>query len=154
VYFARPDSIIDGVSVYEARLGMGSMLAKKILTQFPTHNIDVVIPIPDTSRTSALQCAYSMGIPYREGYIKNRYIASKCTLFVLCTFGTTAILTSSLLSNLGTFIMPGQALRQKKIRLKLNTIRSEFKDKTVLLVDDSIVRGIPFLTTVYVNIII
>lgn len=116
VYFARPDSVLDGVSVYEARLAMGSKLAKKILTLLPSHDIDVIIPIPDTSRTSALQCAYSMDIPYREGFMKNRYIAR-------------------------TFIMPGQALRQKKIRLKLNTVRSEFKDKTVLLVDDSIVRG-------------
>ena len=116
VYFARPDSIMDGVSVYEARLGMGDKLASKIMRIFPQHDIDVVVPIPDTSRTSALQLAYTLNRPYREGFIKNRYIAR-------------------------TFIMPGQAMRQKTIRLKLNSIKSEFRDKNVLLVDDSIVRG-------------
>ena len=116
VYFARPDSIIDGVSVYESRLKMGEKLAHKILKQYPDHDIDVVIPIPDTSRTSALQAAYILNVPFREGFIKNRYIAR-------------------------TFIMPGQATRKKSVRLKLNTIKSEFNGKNVLLVDDSIVRG-------------
>lgn len=116
VYFARPDSIIDGVSVYETRLLMGEKLAKKIMRKHPEHDIDVVIPIPDTSRTSALQAAYILGRPFREGFIKNRYIAR-------------------------TFIMPGQATRKKSVRLKLNTIKSEFLGRNVLLVDDSIVRG-------------
>lgn len=116
VYFARPDSIMDGVSVYESRLKMGEKLAEKLLKQYPNHDIDVVIPIPDTSRTSALQMAYKLGRPFREGFIKNRYIAR-------------------------TFIMPGQATRKKSVRLKLNTIKSEFLGKNVLLVDDSIVRG-------------
>ncbi|CAM9369827.1 unnamed protein product [Choristocarpus tenellus] len=95
---------------------MGAKLAKRILETYPDHNIDVVIPIPDTARTSALQCAYKLNKPFREGFIKNRYIAR-------------------------TFIMPGQATRKKTVRLKLNTIRSEFEGKNVLLVDDSIVRG-------------
>ncbi|CAN0122979.1 unnamed protein product, partial [Ectocarpus sp. 8 AP-2014] len=116
VYFARPDSVLDKVPVYEARLNMGARLAKRIREKYPDHDIDVVVPIPDTARTSALQCAYQLGIPYREGFIKNRYIAR-------------------------TFIMPGQAKRKKTVRLKLNTIRSEFVGKNVLLVDDSIVRG-------------
>jgi amidophosphoribosyltransferase len=116
VYFARPDSIIDGVSVYESRLNMGEKLAAKIKRRYPNHDIDVVIPIPDTSRTSALQAAYGLDRPFREGFIKNRYIAR-------------------------TFIMPGQATRRKSVRLKLNTIKSEFAGKNVLLVDDSIVRG-------------
>ena len=116
VYFARPDSIIDGVSVYETRLCMGEKLADKILRIYPDHEIDVVIPIPDTSRTAALQAAYKLNRPFREGFIKNRYIAR-------------------------TFIMPGQATRRKSVRLKLNTIRHEFAGKNVLLVDDSIVRG-------------
>lgn len=116
VYFARPDSIIDGISVYETRLKMGEKLAHKILREFPDHDIDVVIPIPDTSRTSALQAAYTLNRPFREGFIKNRYIAR-------------------------TFIMPGQATRKKSVRLKLNTIKSEFAGRNVLLVDDSIVRG-------------
>ncbi|CAM9469217.1 unnamed protein product [Laminaria digitata] len=116
VYFARPDSVLDKVPVYEARLNMGAKLAKRILNEYPDHRIDVVIPIPDTARTSALQCAYHLNIPFREGFIKNRYIAR-------------------------TFIMPGQAKRKKTVRLKLNTIRSEFAGKNVLLVDDSIVRG-------------
>jgi len=116
VYFARPDSIMDGVSVYETRLKMGEFLAKRIVQKYPDHNIDVVIPIPDTSRTSALQAAYELNRPFREGFIKNRYIAR-------------------------TFIMPGQATRRKSVRLKLNTIKSEFAGKNVLLVDDSIVRG-------------
>lgn len=116
VYFARPDSIMDGVSVYESRLKMGEKLAEKILRLYPNHDIDVVVPIPDTSRTSALQAAYRLDRPFREGFIKNRYIAR-------------------------TFIMPGQATRKKSVRLKLNTIKSEFAGKNVLLVDDSIVRG-------------
>jgi len=116
VYFARPDSIIDGVSVYEARLKMGEALAEKLTRIYPEHDVDVVIPIPDTSRTSALQAAYHLNKPYREGFIKNRYIAR-------------------------TFIMPGQEKRKKSVRLKLNTVKSEFAGKNVLLVDDSIVRG-------------
>lgn len=107
---------MDGVSVYETRLKMGEKLAEKVLKVFPEHDIDVVIPIPDTSRTSALQAAYRLGKPFREGFIKNRYIAR-------------------------TFIMPGQETRRKSVRLKLNTIKSEFAGKNVLLVDDSIVRG-------------
>jgi amidophosphoribosyltransferase len=116
VYFARPDSIMDGVSVYESRLKMGEKLANRIKHIHPDHEIDVVIPIPDTSRTSALQAAYYLNKPFREGFIKNRYIAR-------------------------TFIMPGQETRIKTVRLKLNTIKSEFAGKNVLLVDDSIVRG-------------
>ncbi|MCF6362719.1 MAG: amidophosphoribosyltransferase [Gammaproteobacteria bacterium] len=116
VYFARPDSIIDSISVYKARLRMGEVLAKKIERVFPNHDIDVVIPIPDTSRTSALQLSNALGVLYREGFIKNRYIGR-------------------------TFIMPGQKQRKKSVRQKLNAIELEFKDKNVLLVDDSIVRG-------------
>jgi len=116
VYFARPDSIMDGVSVYESRLKMGEKLAEKIMRRFPKHDIDVVIPIPDTSRTSALQAAYRLNCTFREGFIKNRYIAR-------------------------TFIMPGQETRKKSVRLKLNTIKPEFAGRNVLLVDDSIVRG-------------
>jgi len=116
VYFARPDSIIDGLSVYKARLRMGETLADKIMRIMPEHDIDVVIPIPDTSRTSAMQLANKLGVPYREGFIKNRYIGR-------------------------TFIMPGQKQRKKSVRQKLNAIDLEFRNKTVLLVDDSIVRG-------------
>jgi len=116
VYFARPDSIMDGISVYESRLRMGEKIAHKIIKTYPDHDIDVVIPIPDTSRTSALQAAYILGRPFREGFIKNRYIAR-------------------------TFIMPGQETRIKSVRLKLNTIKSEFAGRNVLLVDDSVVRG-------------
>lgn len=116
VYFARPDSIIDKISVYKARLRMGEYLAEKILRVFPQHDIDVVIPIPDTSRTSALPLANSLGVVYREGFVKNRYIGR-------------------------TFIMPGQTQRKKSVRQKLNAIDLEFKGKNVLLVDDSIVRG-------------
>ncbi|VAW93444.1 Amidophosphoribosyltransferase [hydrothermal vent metagenome] len=116
VYFARPDSIIDSISVYKARLRMGEALAKKIERVFPDHDIDVAIPIPDTSRTAALQLSNALGVLYREGFIKNRYIGR-------------------------TFIMPGQKQRKKSVRQKLNAIELEFKGKNVLLVDDSIVRG-------------
>ena len=116
VYLARPDSIIDDVSVYKARLRMGEKLADKIRRVRPDHDIDVVIPIPDTSRTSALQLANNLGLKYREGFIKNRYIGR-------------------------TFIMPGQQQRKKSVRQKLNAIDLEFNGKNVLLVDDSIVRG-------------
>ena len=116
VYFARPDSVMDEISVYATRLKMGERLADKIRSQFSHLNIDVVIPIPDTSRPSALQLANELGILYREGFIKNRYIGR-------------------------TFIMPGQAVRKKSVRQKLNAIGIEFKGKNVLLVDDSIVRG-------------
>lgn len=116
VYLARPDSVIDGVSVYQTRLDMGVSLAEKIKREWPDKQIDVVIPIPDTSRPSALQLGIALNLDYREGFIKNRYIGR-------------------------TFIMPGQALRKKSVRQKLNPIGIEFKGKNVLLVDDSIVRG-------------
>jgi amidophosphoribosyltransferase len=116
VYLARPDSVIDGASVYEARLQMGEKLAEKIRRKHQDLKIDVVIPIPDSSRPSALQLAMSLGVPYREGFVKNRYIGR-------------------------TFIMPGQAVRTRSVRQKLNVIGVEFKGKNVLLVDDSIVRG-------------
>jgi amidophosphoribosyltransferase len=116
VYLARPDSLIDGASVYEARLRMGEKLAQKIKREYQHLEIDVVIPIPDSSRPSALQLAMNLGVPYREGFVKNRYIGR-------------------------TFIMPGQAVRKRSVRQKLNVIGVEFKGKNVLLVDDSIVRG-------------
>ena len=116
VYFARPDSIIDGMSVYKSRLRMGEFLAQRIIEKGLHHDVDVVIPIPDTSRSSALQVAHHLGVKYREGFIKNRYIGR-------------------------TFIMPGQEKRKKSVRQKLNPIDLEIKDKNVLLIDDSIVRG-------------
>ncbi len=116
VYFARPDSIIDELSVYKARLRMGEQLAGQIVREWPDHDIDVVIPIPDTSRTAAVQVAHHLGAKYREGFIKNRYVGR-------------------------TFIMPGQAERAQSVRRKLNAIDLEFRGKNVLLVDDSIVRG-------------
>jgi len=116
VYFARPDSIIDNISVHKARMRMGEKLAEKIRRLRPVNDIDVVIPIPDTSRTSAMQLALHLGLEYREGFVKNRYIGR-------------------------TFIMPGQEQRQKSVRSKLNAIPLEFRGRNVLLVDDSIVRG-------------
>ncbi|MBF1242758.1 MAG: amidophosphoribosyltransferase, partial [Haemophilus parainfluenzae] len=118
VYFARPDSTIDGVSVYAARVHMGEHLGKKIAKEWveEADNIDVVIPVPETSTDIALQIAKILGKPYRQGFVKNRYVGR-------------------------TFIMPGQAQRISSVRRKLNTIKAEFKDKNVLLVDDSIVRG-------------
>ncbi|GGW99061.1 MULTISPECIES: amidophosphoribosyltransferase [Undibacterium] len=116
VYLARPDSTIDGTSVYQTRLNMGNYLAEKIRSQFSAGDIDVVMPIPDSSRPSAMELAKSLNLDYREGFIKNRYIGR-------------------------TFMMPGQAIRKKSVRQKLNAIASEFKGKNVLLVDDSIVRG-------------
>ncbi|OAI11741.1 amidophosphoribosyltransferase [Methylomonas lenta] len=116
VYFARPDSIIDNISVYKARMRMGKKLAKKIQKDWSNNDIDVVIPIPDTSRTSALQIAHELGVKFREGFMKNRYIGR-------------------------TFIMPGQTMRKKSVKQKLNAISLEFCGKNVLLVDDSVVRG-------------
>jgi amidophosphoribosyltransferase len=116
VYFARPDSIMDNISVYKARLRMGEKLAQKILKTYPDHDIDVVMPIPDTSRSSALELANKLGVRYREGFIKNRYIGR-------------------------TFIMPGQTQRKSSVKHKLNAMELEFKGRNVLLVDDSIVRG-------------
>ncbi len=116
VYFARPDSMMDDVSVHKARMRMGVKLGEKILRLRPDHDIDTVIPIPDTSRDAALEIANVLGVKYREGFIKNRYIGR-------------------------TFIMPGQGQRMKSVRRKLNPIPLEFKDRVVVLVDDSIVRG-------------
>jgi len=116
VYLARPDSLMDGVSVYEARLHMGEQLAEKIRRHYTHLDIDVVIPVPDTSRPSALQLASRLGLIYREGFVKNRYIGR-------------------------TFIMPGQTIRKRSVRQKLNAMSMEFKNKNVLIVDDSIVRG-------------
>jgi amidophosphoribosyltransferase len=116
VYLARPDSVMDGASVYETRLNMGRHLAAKIRRDMSDVAIDVVIPVPDTSRPSALEIANVLGVAYREGFVRNRYIGR-------------------------TFIMPGQAMRKKSVRQKLNVMGTEFKDKNVLIVDDSIVRG-------------
>lgn len=116
VYFARPDSIMDGVSVYKARLRQGERLAAKVLALRPDHDIDVVVPIPDSSRIAGQAMAFNLGVKFREGLVKNRYIGR-------------------------TFIMPGQSQRKKSVKQKLNTIPLEFKDKNVMLVDDSIVRG-------------
>lgn len=116
VYLARQDSVIDGISVYQARLNMGERLADQLLKVWPDHDIDVVIPIPDTSRTAAMAMSVKLGIPFREGFVKNRYIGR-------------------------TFIMPEQQVRKKSVRKKLNPITSELQGKNVLLVDDSIVRG-------------
>src|SRR5258706_10264161 len=116
VYLARPDSLIDGASVYETRLNMGEKLAQKIRRHYQHLDVDVVIPIPDSSRPSALQLAHGLGVPYREGFVKNRYTGR-------------------------TFIIPGQAVRKRSVRQKLNPMAMEFAGKNVLLVDDSIVRG-------------
>ncbi len=116
VYLARPDSVMDGISVYQARLNLGETLAKRVVSMVPPSQIDVVIPIPESSRPSAMQLAQLLGLPYREGFVKNRYVGR-------------------------TFIMPGQGVRKKSVRQKLNVIGSEFKGRNVLLVDDSIVRG-------------
>lgn len=116
VYLARPDSVMDGVSVYQARLNLGETLAQRLISTMPPSEIDVVIPIPESSRPSAMQLAQKIGKPYREGFVKNRYVGR-------------------------TFIMPGQGVRKKSVRQKLNAIEVEFKDRNVLLVDDSIVRG-------------
>jgi amidophosphoribosyltransferase len=116
VYLARPDSIMDGISVYQARLNLGETLAQRVISTIPPNEIDVVIPIPESSRPSAMQLAQRIGKPYREGFVKNRYVGR-------------------------TFIMPGQGVRKKSVRQKLNAIGVEFKGRNVLLVDDSIVRG-------------
>jgi amidophosphoribosyltransferase len=116
VYLARPDSVLDGISVYQARLNLGETLAQRVISTIPPSDIDVVIPIPESSRPSAMQLAQKLGRPYREGFVKNRYVGR-------------------------TFIMPGQAVRKKSVRQKLNAIGVEFKGRNVLLVDDSIVRG-------------
>ena len=116
VYLARPDSVMDGISVYQARLNLGETLAQRLISTMPPNEIDVVIPIPESSRPSAMQLAQRIGKPYREGFVKNRYVGR-------------------------TFIMPGQGMRKKSVRQKLNAIATEFKGRNVLLVDDSIVRG-------------
>ncbi len=116
VYLARPDSVLDGISVYQARLNMGETLGQRVISVMPPNAIDVVIPVPESSRPSAMQLAWKLGRPYREGFVKNRYVGR-------------------------TFIMPGQAVRKRSVRQKLNAIAQEFEGRNVLLVDDSIVRG-------------
>ncbi|MBK64310.1 MAG: amidophosphoribosyltransferase [Euryarchaeota archaeon] len=116
VYFARPDSVMDGISVHDARLRMGELLAKRISEEYPNHEIEAVIPVPDSGRIASLDLAKYLGVPYREGFVKNRYIGR-------------------------TFLMPGQSVRKDSVRKKLNTIEGEFNNKVVLIVDDSIVRG-------------
>lgn len=116
VYLARPDSLIDKMSVYKTRLNIGKHLAEHILTEWPDHDIDVVIPVPETSRSSAIPLAQRLNVKFREGFVKNRYIGR-------------------------TFIMPGQVIRKKSVRQKLNALNLEFEGRNVLLVDDSIVRG-------------
>jgi len=116
VYLARPDSILDGISVYQARLNMGEALARRVISTVPPGDIDAIVPVPESSRPSAMQLAQRLGLPYREGFVKNRYVGR-------------------------TFIMPGQEMRKKSVRQKLSVIGSEFKGRRVLLVDDSIVRG-------------
>jgi amidophosphoribosyltransferase len=116
VYLARPDSFIDGVSVYDARVKMGAKLAERFRALMPQERVDVVVPVPDSSRPAAMEMAQRLGVAYREGFVKNRYIGR-------------------------TFIMPGQAVRKKSVRQKLNVIEQEFAGKNVLIVDDSIVRG-------------
>ena len=116
VYLARPDSVLDGISVYQARLNLGETLAKRVVSTVPPNQIDVIIPIPESSRPSATQLAHLLGIPYREGFVKNRYVGR-------------------------TFIMPGQSERKKSVKQKLNAMSSEFAGKNILIVDDSIVRG-------------
>ena len=116
VYLARPDSVLDGISVYQARLNLGETLAQRVISTMPPSQIDVVIPIPESSRPSAMQLALKIGKPYREGFVKNRYVGR-------------------------TFIMPGQSARRRSVRQKLNAIGMEFRGRNVLLVDDSIVRG-------------
>ena len=116
VYFARPDSVIDGISVHDARLRMGELLAKRISEKLPNHGIEAVIPVPDSGRIAALDLAKHLAVPYREGFVKNRYIGR-------------------------TFLMPGQSVRKDSVRKKLNTIEGEFNNKIILIVDDSIVRG-------------
>jgi amidophosphoribosyltransferase len=116
VYFARPDSVIDKIPVYQVRMNIGRKLAAQIMKEWPQTRIDAVIPIPETSRPTAISLAEQMGVDFREGFVKNRYIGR-------------------------TFIMPGQAIRKKSVRQKLSIIEQEFKNKNVLLIDDSIVRG-------------
>jgi len=116
VYLARPDSVLDGISVYQARLNMGETLARRVISTVPPCDIDAIVPVPESSRPSAMQLAQRLGLPYREGFVKNRYVGR-------------------------TFIMPGQEMRKKSVRQKLSVIGSEFKGRRVLLVDDSIVRG-------------
>ena len=116
IYLARPDSVLSGISVYDARLRLGDVLAEQVVTEVPKGDIDVVMPIPDSGRPSAMQLASKLGVEYREGFFKNRYVGR-------------------------TFIMPGQSVRKKSVRQKLNAMSTEFRGKNVLLVDDSIVRG-------------